>query len=76
VPPQSRLRLDDRRVVLNPGSVGQPRDGNPAASYVILDTAEGLATWRRVAYDIGATQAAMMAAGLPPRLVRRLSFGQ
>jgi len=76
VPPESRLRLDDRRVVLNPGSVGQPRDGNPAASYVILDTAEGLATWRRVAYDIGATQAAMMAAGLPPRLVRRLSFGQ
>jgi predicted phosphodiesterase len=76
VPPEGRLRLDDRRVVLNPGSVGQPRDGNPAASYVILDTAAGLATWRRVAYDIGATQAAMKAAGLPPRLVRRLSFGQ
>jgi diadenosine tetraphosphatase ApaH/serine/threonine PP2A family protein phosphatase len=76
VPPESRLRLDDRRVVLNPGSVGQPRDGNPAASYVILDTAAGLATWRRVAYDIGATQAAMIAAGLPRRLVRRLSFGQ
>ncbi len=76
VPPESRLQLDDRRVVLNPGSVGQPRDGNPEASYVILDTAAGLATWRRVAYDIGATQAAMKAAGLPPRLVRRLSFGQ
>jgi len=76
VPPESHLRLDDRRVVLNPGSVGQPRDGNPAASYLILDTAEGLATWRRVAYDIGATQAAMKAAGLPPRLIRRLSFGQ
>jgi predicted phosphodiesterase len=76
VPPESCLRLDDRRVVLNPGSVGQPRDGNPEASYVILDTAAGLATWRRVAYDIGATQAAMIAAGLPPRLVRRLSIGQ
>jgi diadenosine tetraphosphatase ApaH/serine/threonine PP2A family protein phosphatase len=76
VPPESRLRLDDRRVVLNPGSVGQPRDGNPAASYVILDTDAGFATWRRVAYDIGATQAAMIVAGLPPRLVRRLSFGQ
>jgi predicted phosphodiesterase len=76
VPPESRLRLDDRRVVLNPGSVGQPRDGNPAASYVILDTAASVATWRRVAYDIGATQAAMKAAGLPQRLIRRLSFGQ
>jgi predicted phosphodiesterase len=76
VPPESRLRLDDRRVVLNPGSVGQPRDGNPAASYVILDTAASVATWRRVAYDIAATQAAMKAAGLPQRLIRRLSFGQ
>jgi predicted phosphodiesterase len=76
VPPESRLRLDDRRVVLNPGSVGQPRDGNPAASYVILDTAASVATWRRVPYDIGATQAAMKAVGLPPRLIRRLSFGQ
>jgi len=76
VPPESRLRLDDRRVVLNPGSVGQPRDGNPAASYVMLDTTAGFATWRRVAYDIGTTQAAMIAAGLPPPLVRRLSFGQ
>jgi predicted phosphodiesterase len=76
VPPESRLRLDDRRVVLNPGSVGQPRDGNPAASYVILDTAASVATWRRVAYDIGATQEAMITAGLPSRLVRRLSFGQ
>lgn len=70
------LRLDDRRVILNPGSVGQPRDGNPAASYMVLDTAAGLATWQRVAYDIGATQAAMLTAGLPPRLARRLSFGQ
>jgi predicted phosphodiesterase len=76
VPPNSHLRLDDRRVVLNPGSVGQPRDGRPDASYMILDTSAGLATWRRVAYDIGATQAAMITAGLPPRLVRRLSFGQ
>jgi predicted phosphodiesterase len=71
-----RLRLDDRRVVLNPGSVGQPRDGNPAASYMILDTAAGQADWHRVRYDIGATQEAMLAVGLPPRLARRLSFGQ
>jgi predicted phosphodiesterase len=76
VSPKSRLQLDERRAVLNPGSVGQPRDGNPEASYMILDTGSALATWRRVAYNIGATQAAMITAGLPPRLVRRLSFGQ
>jgi diadenosine tetraphosphatase ApaH/serine/threonine PP2A family protein phosphatase len=76
VEPESRLDFGDRRVMLNPGSVGQPRDGDPTASYMILDTAAGHATWRRVAYDIESTQAAMRAAGLPPRLARRLSFGQ
>jgi len=74
--PESRLGLDQRRAFLNPGSVGQPRDGDPRASYLILDTTAGRATWQRVAYDISATQAAMLAAGLPPRLARRLSFGQ
>lgn len=73
---ESRLQLDERRVVLNPGSVGQPRDGNPSASYLILDTGAGLATWRRTAYDIGATQSAMLTAGLPPRLATRLRIGQ
>ena len=62
--------------MLNPGSVGQPRDGNPSASYLILDTGAGLATWRRTAYDIGATQSAMLTAGLPPRLATRLRIGQ
>lgn len=74
--PESRLQLDAGRAILNPGSVGQPRDGNPSASYLILDTGAGFATWQRVAYDIEATQAAMLTAGLPPRLARRLSFGQ
>jgi diadenosine tetraphosphatase ApaH/serine/threonine PP2A family protein phosphatase len=73
---ESRLQLDERRVVLNPGSVGQPRDGNPSASYLILDTVAGLVTWQRTAYDIGATQSAMLAAGLPPRLATRLRIGQ
>jgi diadenosine tetraphosphatase ApaH/serine/threonine PP2A family protein phosphatase len=76
VDPESRLVLDGRRALLNPGSVGQPRDGDPTASYLVLDTAAGHATWQRVAYDIGATQAAMLATGLPPRLARRLSFGR
>jgi predicted phosphodiesterase len=74
--PESRLELDGRRAFLNPGSVGQPRDGVPTASYMVLDTAAGHATWHRVQYDIEATQAAMRDAGLPPRLARRLSFGQ
>jgi predicted phosphodiesterase len=71
-----RLALDGRRMILNPGSVGQPRDGDPRSSYMLIDMDAGEATWHRVEYDVGATQAAMAAAGLPPRLARRLSFGQ
>jgi diadenosine tetraphosphatase ApaH/serine/threonine PP2A family protein phosphatase len=56
--------------------VGQPRDGDSTASYAVIDTEARHLTWRRVAYDIEATQAAMIAAGLPHRLARRLSFGQ
>lgn len=70
-----QVRLDDRRALLNPGSVGQPRDGDPAAAWALLDTDAGMITWRRTAYDIGLTQRAMMLAGLPPRLIVRLSVG-
>ena len=69
------LRLGRERLLLNPGSVGQPRDGNPLASYMILDTTALTATWHRVGYDIGATQAAIMAAGLPRFLAQRLALG-
>jgi predicted phosphodiesterase len=72
---ESRLQLDERRSILNPGSVGQPRDGDPRASYMLIDTATGRATWQRVRYDVEATQAAMLEAALPPRLARRLAFG-
>ncbi len=71
----SRLTLDARRVLLNPGSVGQPRDGDPRASFVLLDTSTGEAVWRRVAYAIEETQAAMRAAGLPAWLIQRLELG-
>jgi len=66
---------DEGRAILNPGSVGQPRDGDSRAAYAILDTVE--ATWqvRRVAYPIEITQAHMREAGLPDRLITRLSFG-
>ena len=69
------LDLAGHRVLANPGSVGQPRDGDPAASYLVLDPDAATITWHRVAYDIGAVQAAMRAVGLPARLADRLSFG-
>ncbi len=66
-------------VVLNPGSVGQPRDGDPRAAYatVELDGA-GVADWelRRVEYDVAAVQAAVEAAGLPGKVGRRLEQGR
>lgn len=71
----SSVALDGRRLLLNPGSVGQPRDGNPKASYAIIDSDTGRCTWHRVGYDIEAVQAAMHAAGLPERLASRLSLG-
>jgi diadenosine tetraphosphatase ApaH/serine/threonine PP2A family protein phosphatase len=69
------LTLDARRTLLNPGSVGQPRDGDPRASYLILDTETSVVTWHRVAYDIPRVQAAIRAAGLPRRLADRLAIG-
>ena len=73
--PGSVFRLDGSRALLNPGSVGQPRDGDPDASWLELDTDAGLATWRRVAYDVGAVRRSMIDAGLPRRLVERLAVG-
>jgi diadenosine tetraphosphatase ApaH/serine/threonine PP2A family protein phosphatase len=67
--------LDTRRAMLNPGSVGQPRDGHTTASYLVLDTARPEARWRRAAYDIAGTQAAMRAVKLPERLIARLDYG-
>jgi predicted phosphodiesterase len=69
------VRLDAGRVLANPGSVGQPRDGDPRASAAILDTAARTLTWRRVAYPVVEVQAAMRRAGLPAWLVARLERG-
>ena len=70
------IGLDIGRLLLNPGSVGQPRDGDPRASYLILDTGAQTASWRRVAYDVAVVGAAMHAAGLPVRLAERLRHGR
>jgi len=71
----SRIAFESRRVLLNPGSVGQARDGIPTASWLILDTDDGSATWQRTAYDVRIAQAAMSRFGLPERLVARLAYG-
>jgi diadenosine tetraphosphatase ApaH/serine/threonine PP2A family protein phosphatase len=69
------LELDGRRAIVNPGGVGQPRDGDPRAAGALLDTEARTVTWRRVPYPIQATQQAMRDAGLPHRLISRLELG-
>jgi diadenosine tetraphosphatase ApaH/serine/threonine PP2A family protein phosphatase len=69
------MELDGRRLLLNPGSVGQPRDGDPRASYLVLDLAARRVQWGRVAYDIDGVRSRMHALGLPARLNERLRHG-
>jgi diadenosine tetraphosphatase ApaH/serine/threonine PP2A family protein phosphatase len=69
-------RLGRGRLLINPGSVGQPRDGDPRAAFGILETEAMAFTHMRVAYDIAVTQHRMEAAKLPGGLIRRLGFGQ
>jgi diadenosine tetraphosphatase ApaH/serine/threonine PP2A family protein phosphatase len=73
--PGDDLALDGGRALVNPGSVGQPRDGIPSASFLVLDPEAGWMEWRRAPYDIEAVQAAMRAVELPRFLVDRLSSG-
>jgi predicted phosphodiesterase len=71
------LRLQsDRRYILNAGSVGQPRDGDPRAAYVWLDTDAQTATLVRLEYPIAKTQEKMLAVGLPAILAERLAYGR
>ena len=74
-PTDGRLKLTGKRLIINPGSVGQPRDGDPRASYAIYDEENKTLTLHRVSYDIGLTQSRMTAHGLPERLITRLSYG-
>ena len=69
------VSLGDGRLIVNPGAVGQPRDGDNRASYAIYDSDAGVVSHHRAKYDIAAVQQRMSEAGLPRYLVERLSFG-
>jgi diadenosine tetraphosphatase ApaH/serine/threonine PP2A family protein phosphatase len=70
------LDLTEGEWLLNPGSVGQPRDGDPRAAWLELDTDEWTARYHRVAYDAVAAGAAIIEAGLPAALAERLQIGR
>ncbi len=71
------LTLDeDVRYLVNCGAVGQPRDGDPRAAFGLLDTSAGTLSVVRVAYDVQAAQAKIIAAGLPEVLAQRLGVGR
>jgi predicted phosphodiesterase len=74
-PAGTEVELDGGSVLLNPGSVGQPRDGDPRAAYLLLDLEARRASFRRLDYDIERTQAEMRAEALPDVLVTRLAAG-
>ncbi len=70
------VRLDGRRrYLINPGSVGQPRDRNPKASFAIVDSRRMTAQFFRVSYNVAKTQSAILKAGLPAMLAHRLKWG-
>ncbi len=70
-----KLQLDGNRQIINPGSIGQPRDSDPRAAYALLDLE--LMTWefRRISYDIKAVQERLRSFDMPDRLVTRLEHG-
>lgn len=71
------LELDkDLRYIINIGSVGQPRDNDPRACYIIVDTDSSIMEYRRVEYDIDKTQAKMRKAMFPDFLVERIAVGR
>jgi predicted phosphodiesterase len=70
------LELANGEWLINPGSVGQPRDGDPRAAWLELDTNSWTMTFRRTEYDIGAAANAILAARLPASLAERLAYGQ
>ncbi|MBO0778112.1 MAG: metallophosphoesterase family protein [Ktedonobacteraceae bacterium] len=76
IPPEGDWQAPEHyRAIINPGGVGQPRDGDPRAAFMIYDTERGF-TFYRVPYEIEKTQEKIINAGLPPYLATRLKFGR
>ena len=74
-PERTEATLANGRLLLNPGSVGQPRDGDPRAAWLLLDFASGRSVFRRTAYPFERTQAEIRERGLPDALAERLAHG-
>jgi predicted phosphodiesterase len=72
----TELEVTDGEWLINPGSTGQPRDGDARAAWLVLDTERWTVGWRRAEYDIAGAQAAIRAAHLPDSLAERLQYGQ
>jgi diadenosine tetraphosphatase ApaH/serine/threonine PP2A family protein phosphatase len=75
VPAKEFRLLPGERALLNPGSVGQPRDGDRDASFLLFDTVDGTVTWVRVPYDVDAASRKVLDAGLPGEFADRLRDG-
>jgi predicted phosphodiesterase len=70
------VELGDTRLIVNPGGLGQPRDGDPRASYIVYDDTAATMTYHRVAYDVAATQSRLQQTSLHPWLADRLAAGK
>jgi len=73
--PDNPVELGKERLIINPGAVGQPRDGDPRASYALLDNGAGTLTLHRISYNIPATQEGILSSNLPATLATRLNYG-
>jgi len=73
---EATVELTEGKWIVNPGSVGQPRDGDARAAWAILDLEGGELRFRRTPYDVAGAQNAILAAGLPTSLADRLSYGR
>ena len=75
IAPTTMKLSPEEHYLINPGSVGQPRDGNPEAAYAIFDDEASSIQFKSVPYDVSGAQRRILAAGLPPYLAERLALG-
>ena len=75
MPSSGDMWRSEQRFILNPGSVGQPRDRDPRAAYVLWDSEENTWTYHRITYDVDRVQKEILALGIPPIHAMRLAYG-